>query len=64
MGGFFCTIRILLIITINIPEGLPIVVKDLAPFELITRHPILPSEAELDENLRSHSAKMRVIEKR
>ncbi|MCR5706079.1 MAG: 16S rRNA (cytosine(1402)-N(4))-methyltransferase RsmH [Acholeplasmatales bacterium] len=50
--------------TINIPEGLPIVVKDLAPFELITRHPILPSEAELDENLRSHSAKMRVIEKR
>ena len=50
--------------TINIPEGLPIVVKDLAPFELITRHPILPSDAELDENLRSHSAKMRVIEKR
>ena len=50
--------------TINIPEGLPLVVKDLAPFELITRHPILPSDAELDENLRSHSAKMRVIEKR
>lgn len=50
--------------TIDIPEGLPIVVKDEAPFELVTRHPILPSNEELDENLRSHSAKMRVIEKR
>lgn len=50
--------------TIDIPEGLPIAIKDEAPFELITRHPILPSEGELDENLRSHSAKMRVIEKR
>ncbi len=50
--------------TIDIPEGLPIVIKDLAPYELITRHPILPSDDELDENLRSHSAKMRVLEKR
>ena len=50
--------------TIDIPEGLPIAVTEEAPFKLITKHPVLPSEAELDENLRSHSAKMRVIEKR
>lgn len=49
--------------SVNIPAGLPIPATD-APFELITRHPILPSDNELDENLRSHSAKMRVIEKR
>ena len=49
--------------SVNVPIGLPIPAGD-APFELITRHPILPSDAELDENLRSHSAKMRVIEKR
>lgn len=50
--------------TLNIPKGVPIVIKEGAPFELITRHPILPSEEELSENLRSHSAKMRVIEKK
>ena len=49
--------------TLNIPEGLPIVIKEKAPFELITRKPILPSDEELNENQRSHSAKMRVIEK-
>lgn len=49
--------------TINIPEGLPIAIKDKAPFELVTRHPILPSEEELNENQRSHSAKMRVIKR-
>lgn len=49
--------------TINIPEGLPIVVKEEAPFRLITKHPVLPSDVELSVNQRSHSAKMRVIEK-
>lgn len=49
--------------TINIPEGLPIVVKEEAPFRLITKHPVLPSDEELSVNQRSHSAKMRVIEK-
>lgn len=49
--------------TLNIPEGLPIVIKEKAPFDLITKKPILPSEEELNENQRSHSAKMRVIEK-
>lgn len=50
--------------TLDIPEGLPVIITEEAPFELITRKPILPSDAELDENIRSHSAKMRVIRKR
>ena len=50
--------------TLDIPEGLPVIITEEAPFELITRKPILPSDAELDENNRSHSAKMRVIRKR
>ncbi len=51
--------------TKNIPEGLPVIDSMLdMPFRLITKHPILPSDAELEENLRSHSAKMRVIEKK
>lgn len=50
--------------TLNIPEGLPIIIKEEAPFELITRKAILPSDAELEENNRSHSAKMRVLRKR
>lgn len=50
--------------TLDIPEGLPIIVKEEAPFELITRKAILPSEEELNENNRSHSAKMRVLRKR
>lgn len=50
--------------TLDIPQGLPIVITDEAPFELITKKPILPSEEELIENNRAHSAKMRVIRKR
>ncbi len=50
--------------TLDIPEGLPIVITEEAPFELITKKPILPSEEELIENNRAHSAKMRVIRKR
>ena len=48
---------------IKVPKNLPIVVKDLAPLKLITRHPILPSEEELANNNRAHSAKLRVAEK-
>lgn len=33
------------------------------PYKIITRKPILPSEEELEENNRSHSAKLRVIER-
>lgn len=50
--------------TLDIPEGVPIVIKEEAPFELISRKPILPSEEELNNNNRSHSAKMRILRKR
>lgn len=50
--------------TIFIPKGVPIVCDQEAPFLLVTRKPILPSEEEIAENNRSHSAKMRVLEKR
>ena len=49
--------------TLDIPNGLPIVIKEEAPFELISRKPILPSEEELNHNNRSHSAKMRILRK-
>lgn len=50
--------------TLDIPKGLPIVITEEAPFELMSRKPILPSEGELEVNNRSHSAKMRVLRKR
>ena len=50
--------------TLDIPEGLPVIIKEEAPFELISRKPILPSEEELNDNNRSHSAKMRILRKR
>ena len=49
--------------TINIPKGLPIASNEVAPLALVTRHPIVPSEEELGENNRAHSAKMRVAYK-
>lgn len=49
--------------TIDIPKGVP-VIGLLAPYELITRKPVTASEAELNENNRAHSAKMRIIQKR
>ena len=48
---------------IKIPKGLPIVITELAPLKLITRNPILPSDEELENNNRAHSAKLRVAEK-
>lgn len=50
--------------TLDIPEGVPIIIKEEAPFELISRKPILPSDEELNNNNRSHSAKMRILRKR
>lgn len=47
---------------IKVPKNLPIVVNELAPLKLITRSPILPSEKELLENNRAHSAKLRIAE--
>ncbi|WP_129044822.1 16S rRNA (cytosine(1402)-N(4))-methyltransferase RsmH [Companilactobacillus metriopterae] len=49
---------------VDVPRGLPVIPDDLQPeLKLITRKPILPSESELDQNNRSHSAKLRVVEK-
>ena len=46
------------------PRGLPICVCGKKPLaRVITRKPILPDEAELEENPRSRSAKLRVAEK-
>ena len=47
-------------------KRIPVKEKDIAlpEFQLITRKPITAGEAELQENHRSHSAKLRIIEKR
>ena len=50
--------------TIDIPEGVPMIVTEEAPFKLITRKPVTASKEELEYNMRAHSAKMRIIEKR
>ena len=49
--------------TINIPKGVPIISNEKPILELITKHPIIPTEEEIDNNNRSHSAKMRVAKK-
>lgn len=49
----------------NLPSKLPIKAKDIKiNYELITKKPILPSEQELQENSRSRSAKLRIIQKK
>lgn len=50
-------------VTINIPKNVP-VMPDVKPeFELLHRKVILPTEDELQNNNRSHSAKLRAIKK-
>lgn len=45
-------------------KGLPVIPEEYKPLiKLINKKPILPSEAELSENTRSKSAKLRVIER-
>ncbi|SFD82630.1 16S rRNA (cytosine1402-N4)-methyltransferase [Lentibacillus persicus] len=47
-----------------VPRNLPIIPDDhQAPFKLVNKKPIVPSEDELDENRRSRSAKLRIVEK-
>ncbi|MFD1348809.1 16S rRNA (cytosine(1402)-N(4))-methyltransferase RsmH [Oceanobacillus caeni] len=46
------------------PRNLPIIPKEFeAPFKLVTRKPIVAGNDELQENRRSRSAKLRVVEK-
>ena len=50
--------------TVEVPKGLPFIPDELKPkMELVSRKPILPSKAELEDNNRSHSAKLRVARK-
>lgn len=45
------------------PKDFPICVCNKVPtVKVVTRHPVLPSEEELKENSRSHSAKLRAVE--
>lgn len=47
------------------PRGLPIIPPEHeAPFKLITRKPIIANESELEDNRRSRSAKLRIVEKK
>lgn len=49
---------------IDVPTGLPIIPPELQPkLNLVNRKPITPSETELAENHRAHSAKLRIAEK-
>lgn len=48
----------------ELPRGLPIIPDDKQPvLKMINKKPILPSEDELDDNNRSRSAKLRIVEK-
>ncbi|ASN05857.1 16S rRNA (cytosine(1402)-N(4))-methyltransferase RsmH [Virgibacillus necropolis] len=47
-----------------VPKNLPIIPESHeAPFKIITRKPIIADENELEENRRSRSAKLRIVEK-
>lgn len=48
----------------EVPRNLPILPKDHEPpFKLITRKPIVATKEELEDNRRSRSAKLRIVEK-
>lgn len=48
----------------ELPAGLPIIPDEMQPdYKRVTRKPILPSEEEMANNHRAHSAKLRVIER-
>lgn len=50
--------------TPDIPRGLPVMPDQMqAPFKLVTRKPIVPTDEEIEHNHRAHSAKLRVIER-
>ncbi|SHF49336.1 16S rRNA (cytosine(1402)-N(4))-methyltransferase RsmH [Ornithinibacillus halophilus] len=46
------------------PRNLPVIPKEFeAPFKIITKKPIVANDNELDDNRRSRSAKLRIVEK-
>lgn len=48
----------------DVPKGLPVIPEEMQPkFKLINKKPIIATDEELNENHRSHSAKLRVIER-
>lgn len=48
----------------DLVKGLPVIPKEFQPkLKLINKKPILPSERELNENSRSRSAKLRIVER-
>lgn len=48
----------------ELPPGLPVIPPEIQPkFKLINKKPILPSQEELANNHRAHSAKLRIIER-
>ena len=48
----------------ELPPGLPVIPAEMRPdFEIVTKKPILPSQAELEANHRAHSAKLRAIKR-
>lgn len=48
----------------ELPPGLPVIPAGMEPhFKLVNKKPIVPGEEELHGNHRSHSAKLRIIEK-
>lgn len=48
----------------DLVKGLPVIPKEFQPkLKLINKKPILPSEEELNENSRSRSAKLRIVER-
>ncbi len=48
----------------DVPKGIPIIPDNLKPkFQKITRKPIVAADEELEMNHRSHSAKLRIVER-
>ncbi len=49
----------------DVPRGLPVIPEEMKPkFTLISKKPILPTDQELEDNHRAHSAKLRIIERK
>lgn len=48
----------------EVPRNFPVIPKENeAPFKIITKKPVLPSDHELEKNRRARSAKLRIVEK-